>query len=277
MDFSLILFIALVVTGIIVLLDHFILAPRRRLTTVSSENIGGNTEQNEAYSDRNMPLYVEYAKAFFPVILLVFTLRSFVIEPFRIPSGSMYPTLNIGDFILVNKFHYGIRLPVINTKIIGISNPERGEVMVFKYPHDPKINFIKRVIGIPGDVISYENKKLFINNKPVSFEYEGTYMLPRDNGSRTETDQYAEMLSGNSHFVINDPGVISRGTRGREIRVPEGNYFVMGDNRDHSNDSRFWGFVPEENIVGRAFFIWFSWDSVNGGGVNFKRIGNSIH
>jgi signal peptidase I len=276
-DFSLILFIALVVTGIIVLLDHFILAPRRRLTTVSSENIGGNTEQNEAYSDRNMPLYVEYAKAFFPVILLVFTLRSFVIEPFRIPSGSMYPTLNIGDFILVNKFHYGIRLPVINTKIIGISNPERGEVMVFKYPHDPKINFIKRVIGIPGDVISYENKKLFINNKPVSFEYEGTYMLPRDNGSRTETDQYAEMLSGNSHFVINDPGVISRGTRGREIRVPEGNYFVMGDNRDHSNDSRFWGFVPEENIVGRAFFIWFSWDSVNGGGVNFKRIGNSIH
>ena len=277
MDFSLILFIALVVTGIIVLLDHFILAPRRRLTTVSSENIGGNTEQNEAYSDRNMPLYVEYAKAFFPVILLVFTLRSFVIEPFRIPSGSMYPTLNIGDFILVNKFHYGIRLPVINTKIIGISNPERGEVMVFKYPHDPKINFIKRVIGIPGDVISYENKKLFINNKPVSFEYEGTYMLPRDNGSRTETDQYAEMLSGNSHFVINDPGVISRGTRGREIRIPEGNYFVMGDNRDHSNDSRFWGFVPEENIVGRAFFIWFSWDSVNGGGVNFKRIGNSIH
>ena len=277
MDFSLILFIALVVTGIIVLLDRFILAPRRRLTTVSSENIGGNTEQNETYSDRNMPLYVEYAKAFFPVILLVFTLRSFVIEPFRIPSGSMYPTLNIGDFILVNKFHYGIRLPVINTKIIGISNPERGEVMVFKYPHDPKINFIKRVIGIPGDVISYENKKLFINNKPVSFEYEGTYMLPRDNGSRTETDQYAEMLSGNSHFVINDPGVISRGTRGREIRVPEGNYFVMGDNRDHSNDSRFWGFVPEENIVGRAFFIWFSWDSVNGGGVNFKRIGNSIH
>jgi len=276
-DFSLILFIALVVTGIIVLLDRFILAPRRRLTTVSSENIGGNTEQNETYSDRNMPLYVEYAKAFFPVILLVFTLRSFVIEPFRIPSGSMYPTLNIGDFILVNKFHYGIRLPVINTKIIGISNPERGEVMVFKYPHDPKINFIKRVIGIPGDVISYENKKLFINNKPVSFEYEGTYMLPRDNGSRTETDQYAEMLSGNSHFVINDPGVISRGTRGREIRVPEGNYFVMGDNRDHSNDSRFWGFVPEENIVGRAFFIWFSWDSVNGGGVNFKRIGNSIH
>ena len=278
MDFSLILFIALIVTGIIVLLDQFIFAPRRRLTTIAIDNLGtaNDNEQSENTSDQHIPLIIEYARAFFPVILLVFVLRSFIVEPFRIPSGSMYPTLNIGDFILVNKYHYGIRLPIINSKIIDFSEPQRGEVMVFKYPHDPKINFIKRVVGVPGDVIRYENKKLIINGEPVSFDYQGTYMLPRDIGSRTETDQYEEVLSGIPHYVINDPGIISRGTRGREIHVPEGNYFVMGDNRDHSNDSRSWGFVPESNIVGRAFFIWFSWDSVNGGGVNFKRVGNSI-
>lgn len=220
-----------------------------------------------------MPLVIEYARAFFPVILLVFVLRSFVVEPFRIPSGSMYPTLHIGDFILVNKFHYGVRLPVINTKLIDVSEPERGEVMVFRYPHDEDVNFIKRVIGVPGDVIRYEDKQIWINGEAVEIASEGAYMLPREGGGRTETGLFAETIGDSTHSIINDPG---RRSRGMEIRVPEGQYFVMGDNRDHSNDSRFWGFVPEENIVGRAFFIWFSWDSVNGGGVNWGRIGNGI-
>ncbi len=279
MDFSLILFIALVVTGVIILIDQIALAPRRRTALMmegGSELVSGKPGADGREQEQPMPLLVEYARAFFPVILLVFVLRSFVVEPFRIPSGSMYPTLNIGDFILVNKFHYGVRLPIVNAKIFDVSDPQRGEVMVFRYPHDPKVNFIKRVIGVPGDVIRYENKKLYVNDKMLDFEYDGIYMLPSENGSRTETDQYREGLGGSTHYVLNDPGVLPRGTRGREIRVPEGSYFVMGDNRDHSNDSRFWGFVPKENIVGRAFFIWFSWDSVNGGGVNWKRIGNGI-
>ncbi|GJL80455.1 MAG: signal peptidase I [marine bacterium B5-7] len=274
MDFSLILLIALVVTGVIVLIDRLALAPRRRAEVMveGGASLVGSGEKSSANAP--MPLIVEYARAFFPVILLVFVLRSFVVEPFRIPSGSMYPTLNIGDFILVNKFHYGIRLPVINTKIVDISEPKRGEVMVFRYPHDTSINFIKRVIGLPGDVIRYDNKQLFINNELIESDYQGMYLLPRESGQRTETDLFMEVIGDSTHEILNDP---ERRSRGMEITVPEGSYFVMGDNRDHSNDSRFWGFVPEENIVGRAFFIWFSWDSVNGGGVKFSRMGNSIH
>lgn len=273
MDFSLILLIALVVTGAIVLLDQLVLAKRRRAEVMveGGASLVGNGEQGSA--DAPMPLIVEYARAFFPVILLVFVLRSFVVEPFRIPSGSMYPTLNIGDFILVNKFHYGVRLPVINTKMIDVSNPARGEVMVFRYPHDPNVNFIKRVVGVPGDVIRYDNKKVYVNGEMVPMDYEGEYLLPQDDGRRIETDLFQETLGESTHFVLNDP---DRRSRGMEVRVPENSYFVMGDNRDHSNDSRFWGFVPEENIVGRAFFIWFSWDSVGGGGVNWGRIGTGI-
>ena len=274
-DFSLILFIALLVTGAVILVDQLFFAARRR-ETVMVEGGAALDESDGQTQAPSMPIIVEYARAFFPVILLVFVLRSFIVEPFRIPSGSMYPTLSIGDFILVNKYHYGLRLPVLNTKLVDVADPKRGEVMVFKYPHDPKVNFIKRVIGIPGDVIRYENKKLYVNNERLDLEYEGTYMLPSKSGERTETDRFKEVIGESEHFVINDPGVISRGTRGREIHVPEGHYFVMGDNRDHSNDSRFWGFVPEANVVGRAFFIWFSWDTVNGGGVNWKRIGNGI-
>lgn len=263
--------IALVVTGVIVAFDQLFLARRRR-GEVMVEG-GASVVGERGAADAPMPILVEYARAFFPVILLVFVLRSFIVEPFRIPSGSMYPTLHIGDFILVNKFHYGVRLPVINSKIIDVSEPQRGEVMVFRYPHDTDVNFIKRVIGIPGDVIRYENKKLYVNDEQVELDYESLYMLPQESGERTETDMFREVIGESTHYVINDP---ARRSRGMEIRVPEGTYFVMGDNRDHSNDSRFWGFVPEANIVGRAFFIWFSWDSVNGGGVNFSRIGESI-
>ncbi len=271
MDFSLILLIALGVTGAVVLLDTLVLARRRRAEVMVEG--GASITGGKGSADAPMPIIVEYARAFFPVILLVFVLRSFIVEPFRIPSGSMYPTLHIGDFILVNKFHYGVRLPVINTKIVDISEPERGEVMVFRYPHDTDVNFIKRVIGIPGDIIRYDNKRITINGELVDLNYERLYMLPQEGGNRTETDLYVETIGDSIHQVINDP---ARRSRGMEIRVPEGTYFVMGDNRDHSNDSRFWGFVPEENIVGRAFFIWFSWDSVNGGGVNWSRIGEGI-
>ncbi len=271
MDFSLILFIALLVTGAIVLLDQLVLARRRRAEVMVEG--GASVSGGKTPVDAPMPIIVEYARAFFPVILLVFVLRSFIVEPFRIPSGSMYPTLHIGDFILVNKFHYGVRLPVINTKIVDVSEPERGEVMVFRYPHDPDVNFIKRVVGVPGDVIRYDNKRVYINGELVDLNYDSLYMLPQEDGGRTETDMYRETIGDSTHYIINDP---ARRSRGMEIRVPEGTYFVMGDNRDHSNDSRFWGFVPEENIVGRAFFIWFSWDSVNGGGVNWGRIGEGI-
>ncbi len=273
MDFSLILLIALVVTGAIVLVDQLVLAKRRRAEVMVEGGASIAGQGGKGRAEAPMPLVIEYARAFFPVILLVFVLRSFVVEPFRIPSGSMYPTLHIGDFILVNKFHYGVRLPVINTKLIDVSEPERGEVMVFRYPHDEDVNFIKRVIGVPGDVIRYEDKQIWINGEAVEIASEGAYMLPREGGGRTETDLFAETIGDSTHSIINDPG---RRSRGMEIRVPEGQYFVMGDNRDHSNDSRFWGFVPEQNIVGRAFFIWFSWDSVNGGGVNWGRIGNGI-
>ncbi len=273
MDFSLILFIALLVTGAVVLLDTLVLAPRRRAEVMveGGAELAGREVTDRA--DTPMPLVVEYARAFFPVILLVFVLRSFVVEPFRIPSGSMYPTLSIGDFILVNKFRYGIRLPVINTKILDVADPQRGEVMVFRYPHDQKVNFIKRVIGVPGDVIRYENRRISVNGEPVDTEYQGVFMLPRDGGGRAETDRFREVDGESEHFILHDG---TRSSRDMEVTVPEGSYFVMGDNRDHSNDSRFWGFVPESHIVGRAFFIWFSWDSVNGGGVNWERIGNGI-
>ncbi|MFT7532875.1 MAG: signal peptidase I [Gammaproteobacteria bacterium] len=272
MDFSLILFVALLVTGVIILIDRFLLLPRRQAGIVMQGGANGESAQNGVESDRQ-PILVEYARAFFPVILLVFILRSFIVEPFRIPSGSMYPTLHIGDFILVNKFHYGIRLPVINQKLINISLPERGEVMVFRYPHDRSVNFIKRVVGVPGDVIRYENKKLTVNGELLELKLEGPYLLPRSGGERTEVDLVQEKLGDTLYHILNNP---ERGSHSMEIRVPESSYFVMGDNRDHSNDSRFWGFVPEENIVGKAFFIWFSWDSVNGGGVAWPRIGNGI-
>lgn len=275
MDFALVLFIALIVTGTLTLADRLYLAPRRidkarRSREVASDRV--EALENEV-SVPPPNVVVEYAKAFFPVILLVFVLRSFVVEPFRIPSGSMLPSLHIGDFILVNKFTYGIRLPVINQKLIPMGAPDRGDVMVFRYPHDKSINFIKRVIGVPGDVIRYDDKALSINGEIVPQEFSGKYPLVQSGRDRFEIDWLSETIGGGSHGILHDP---RRTSRTMEITVPEGSYFVMGDNRDHSNDSRFWGFVPDENIVGRAFFIWFSWDTQNGGGINWSRIGDSI-
>jgi signal peptidase I len=258
MDFALVLFIALVITGFFVAWDRFIRRPRLR------------REGGDAGKD---PILIEYSKAFFPVILIVFVLRSFVVEPFRIPSGSMLPTLHIGDFILVNKFVYGIRLPVVDEKVVGISEPDRGEVMVFRFPHDESINYIKRVVGLPGDQIEYKDKTLIINGEVMAQADAPDEILKNSDRNTDSIDHLEEMLGDIDHSILLDSSKPSTNMR---FSVPEGQYFVMGDNRDYSNDSRYWGFVPEENIIGKAFFIWFSWDSSDGGGVDWSRIGDSI-
>ncbi len=254
MSFELILVIITAITGVIVYVDRVVWKPKRdRSVTTEKE-----------------PVLVEYSRSLFPVFLIVLVLRSFVVEPFRIPSGSMYPTLEIGDFIVVNKFAYGVKLPVTQTKVLPIGEPERGDVVVFKYPKDPDVDYIKRVIGLPGDEIAYYGKTLYINGNPVKQkllgEYEGTASgKVMDGASLLE-----EFLEEHSHDILLDPEKSSQDMN--TVVVPEGHYFMMGDNRDHSNDSRFWGFVPEKNLKGKAFAIWMNWDD----GVHFDRIGKGI-
>jgi len=238
MDFALVLFILLVATGAIWALDYLLWAPRRDKASKSGKE----------------PLVVEYARAFFPVILVVFLLRSFLVEPFRIPSGSMLPSLLIGDFILVNKYAYGIRLPVINQKILDLGTPKRGDVVVFRFPAEPSVNYIKRVIGVPGDRVLYKDKRLYINGQPMEQLNPRPYAASDD--LTGEISELTEKLDGVSHEIL----LSDRPDRALEVTVPAGHYFVMGDNRDHSNDSRYWGYVPDQNLVGRAFLIWFSWD-----------------
>jgi len=269
MDFALVMFIALIVTGLIWAGDHFVFAPKRRLRPASGNGTAGEGASEQTIRE---PLIVEYARAFFPVILLVFLLRSFLVEPFRIPSGSMMPGLLPGDFILVNKYTYGLRLPIVNFKVLDINTPRHGDVMVFRFPGDPSINYIKRVIGLPGDHIVYRDKQLTINGQLMP-------LSPADDYSYTESGDHLifaqrlhEKLDGVEHDILHSAGA-SGGVL--DYTVPEGHYFVMGDNRDRSNDSRYWGPVPEANVVGRAFLIWFSWDMVKGG-VAWGRIGNSI-
>ena len=260
MDFALILFCLLLVSGAIWGADAFVFSKKRP----------------QGAKD---PWWVEYGAGFFPVILFVFVLRSFVVEPFKIPSGSMIPTLEVGDFILVNKFTYGIRLPVINKKIIDINEPKRGDVMVFRYPENPSQDYIKRVIGVPGDKVAYQNKRLTINGKPLETKQVEDYLHPE---KLYYSQQFIEKEDRVEHRILNDadaPAFISDASlfshrdnclynnSGVICTVPPGHYFMMGDNRDNSRDSRFWGFVPEENIVGKAFFIWFNFG-------NLKRIGS---
>lgn len=253
MSFPAIMVLLVAITGLIWLVDRFWLAPKRAV-------------------NENEPAIVEYAKSFFPILLLVLVIRSFIAEPFRIPSESMLPTLHVGDFILVNKFSYGVRLPVINTKILNTGTPERGDVMVFRYPEQPEIDYIKRVIGLPGDKIGYFNKTLYINGQEIKQELaDKPASLAGIVAPRVELKQ--EFLTFNAHDILLDP---QRQSREGEMTVPEGHYFVMGDNRDNSNDSRVWGTVPEENLVGKAFFIWMSWDWDQGGLV-WSRVGNSIN
>ena len=207
-----------------------------------------------------------------PVILAVLLLRSFLVEPFRIPSGSMMPTLLVGDFILVNKFAYGIRLPVLNNKVIEIGEAQRGDVVVFRYPKDPTVDYIKRVVGLPGDRVGYFNKVIYINGEAIGQVPAGVYVGKGSGISMSGASKRSEQLNGVQHDIL----VMQRspGLEG-EFVVPDGEYFVMGDNRDNSNDSRFWGSVPEANLVGKAFRIWMNWDSA-GGGVDFGRIGTKI-
>jgi len=201
------------------------------------------------------PIVVDYARSFFPVLLIVLIIRSFLYEPFRIPSGSMMPTLLVGDFIFVNKFDYGLRLPVLNTKIVGIGEPQRGDVIVFRFPPDPSINYIKRLIGLPGDTIRYRGKRLYVNDEPVPVSPSGTYF----GGCPFQPDamKYEERLGDLRHAILNCSR--NQGREG-EFVVPAGHYFMMGDNRDNSEDGRYFGYVPEANIVGRAVRIWMSWD-----------------
>jgi signal peptidase I len=254
-DFSFYLFAASVITGVI-WGSYLLILKSKGLT----------------FDEKNEPILVEYARSFFPIVLIVLLLRSFIAEPFRIPSGSMMPTLLVGDFILVNKFTYGIRLPVINKKIIELSEPNRGDIVVFRYPKDPTVDYIKRIVGLPGDKVVYSNKKLTINDLPVQQTSLGSYQGLGQGEEMSGAEDLLENLTGVEHRIL-----IRNGTPTVEFVyvVPEGNYFAMGDNRDNSNDSRYWGPVPEANLVGKAFFIWMSWDWQNKG-VGFDRIGTVL-
>jgi len=262
-DFPTILFLASLITGLLWLADVVLWKPKRQ-------------------SEEKEPIVVEYARSFFPIIFIVLLLRSFLFEPFRIPSGSMMPTLLAGDFILVNKYAYGIRLPVINKKIININNPSRGDVVVFRFPADPGTDFIKRVIGVPGDRIEYRNKMLYINGKPLNYAHKGVYV---GSGQGIAYNGYGireEELGEDKHDILIKPGRFEYAypcmKNGTGFEVPEGQYFVMGDNRDASNDSRFWCTVPDENLVGKAFMIWMHKDLTVGffSGYDASRIGQSI-
>jgi len=257
-DFSALLVFLTIISGSIWAIDAWLLAPSRKL--VEGEKVPE-------------PLITEYARSFFPVFFIVLLLRSFLFEPFRIPSASMMPTLLIGDFILVNKFDYGIRLPVLNNKIIANNTPERGDIVVFRYPEDPSIPFIKRVVGLPGDHLEYRDKSIYINEIEIKQEILGRYQGQGAGRSMDGVSWREEQLDAVNHQILVDP---SRPSLELETFVPDGHYFVLGDNRDNSKDSRYWGFVPDENLVGHAFMIWMNWDSKNGG-IDWKRIGTIMH
>ncbi len=293
-NFALLLFLATVVTGIYWLAERFHFLParlkaaalleeesvRRRAELAKKGIIQVDGDIAEARQRLIMqPWWLDWTAGLFPVILAVFVLRSFLFEPFKIPSGSMIPTLLVGDLILVNKFHYGLRLPVLNTRLTEGNKPERGDVMVFRYPPKPSLDYIKRVVGVPGDEVAYLNKSLTINGKPVP-----KAALPDffDEDVMRYFKQFEETVEGRRYRLLNDDGrpafvpgaedfQFKQNCRysieGVVCKVPEGHYFMMGDNRDNSLDSRFWGFVPEQNIVGKAFFVWMNFG-------NFRRIGS---
>jgi signal peptidase I len=251
--------VILVVTGFIWLLDSLILRKKRP---------AGASE----------PIAVEYAKSFFPVILVVFFIRSFIVEPFKIPSGSMMPTLLAGDYILVNKFTYGLRVPILNNTFFETNLPSRGDVFVFHYPPNPSVDYIKRVVGLPGDKIRYIDKRLTINGKLLDVQDVGSYEYIKPGLNMVTAKQYREQLGSMQHdILINEwvgnyyaDSIGAKLANEEEVVVPSGHYFAMGDNRDDSSDSRVWGFVPEKNLVGKAFFIWMNFDQGS-------RIGNVIN
>ncbi len=251
LDFPLILVCATFASGAIWLLDKFVLAPRRLAAFEAQGGLAGETAGHDTAPAE--PAVVEYSKSFFPVLAAVLILRSFLFEPFQIPSGSMLPTLRIGDFILVNKYSYGLRLPVAGTKVVPIGDPQRGDVMVFKFPNNPKLNYIKRVVGLPGDLVVYMDKKLVINGDPMPQELVA-HLPPAEPPVQLLNEQLGEV----THRIYKNIG--RPGSFGQWV-VPEGHYFVMGDNRDNSNDSRFWKFVPDNLVVGKAVVVWMHWDN----------------
>ena len=276
--FSLILLLLTVLSGLVWLFDVAFLRKRRK-TRAGVEGLPARE-----------PWTVDYSRSLFPVLAAVLLFRSFIAEPFRIPSGSMMPTLRVGDFILVNKFAYGLRLPVFHTKIVSTGEPRRGDVVVFRYPLNPSEDYIKRVIGLPGDTIQIRGERIYINGKLVPTQLVGPYQggygresrLLEANGAMV----YREELGAHTNDIAEMPQVYESGTyqtptchfantHEGTCKVPPHSYFVMGDNRDNSADSRFWGFVPQRNLVGKAFMIWFSWRGPHG--VDFKRIGTMIH
>jgi len=292
-NFAFLLFMASSVTGVYWLAERFYFLPAReaaarqlqeaddkRRTDLQSKGIaridGDIAQATETILAQ--PWWLDWTAGLFPVIISVFFLRSFIVEPFKIPSGSMIPTLLVGDLILVNKFHYGLRLPVLNTKITEGEKPQRGDVMVFRYPPKPSLDYIKRVVGLPGDTVAYLNKRLTINGQAVPTDSVPEFF---DEDAMRYFKQFEEKFGTQSHRVLNDeqrpafvPGADkfpgSEGCdytiEGVTCKVPEGHYFMMGDNRDNSMDSRYWGFVPEKNIVGKAFFVWMNFG-------NLKRVG----
>lgn len=295
-NFALLLFTAVVVTGCYWLAERFYFFPKREqaaqaledasvrrraeLSRLGIDKVDGDIANIAQAQERirAQPWWLDWTAGLFPVILIVFLLRSFLFEPFKIPSGSMVPTLRVGDLILVNKFHYGVRLPVINVKLTEGNKPERGDVMVFRFPPKPTLDYIKRVVGVPGDEVAYLNKKLTINGQPLT-----TSALPDffDEDAMRYSKQFEELLGAKKHRLLNEddrPAFVAGAddfvfkkncnytVEGVTCKVPEGHYFMMGDNRDNSLDSRYWGFVPDKNIVGKAFFVWMNFG-------NLKRIG----
>ena len=273
LDFPTILVLLTAITGIIWAADALVWAPRRRARAVEVAREGGVAELPAEKVETKEPLLVEYARSFFPIILVVLLVRSFVVEPFRIPSGSMMPTLLVGDFILVNKFAYGFRLPVINTKVIDVGTPKRGDVIVFRYPENPSVDYIKRVVGVPGDHIAYRDKVLYINGVRQDQRRVGTYVGKGAGAMMTGASLRREELSGVNHKIL---VLTDSYDRDFDFTVPAGQYFVMGDNRDNSRDSRYWGTVPDANLVGKAFFVWMNWDSADDR-VGWGRLGTVIH
>ena len=267
-DFSAIMVLLVAVSGAIWAVDAIFFAPKR-YAAIAGVPDATNADAKAAAERFPPPVLVDYARSFFPIFLIVLILRSFIVEPFRIPSGSMIPTLLVGDFILVNKYNYGIRLPLINKKIIDIGFPSRGDIAVFRYPLDPSTPYIKRVVGIPGDKIDFRDRRLYINDKKIDYDQIGIYVGIKSSAQHTGAEIADENLFGYNHQILLTPRAHNPSFTGV---VPPSSYFVLGDNRDNSRDSRYWGYVPDENLVGRAFMIWMNWDH----GPELGRIGSKI-
>ena len=257
-DFTFYLTLIVIISGIISLLDVLFWAKKRRL------------------KDKKQPLIIEYARSFFPVLLLVLVIRSFIVQPYRVPTSSLVPTVLPGDFIAVKQYAYGLRLPVTNTKIIKVGEPKRGQIFLFRYPVDPNLTYVKRVIGVPGDRIVYKDKVLYVNGVEAKQKLIKATHYIDENGVYFSENLIEEDLNGVKHQIYVQPE--GGETQDIDVVVPPGNYFAMGDNRDNSGDSRSWGFVPEENLIGQAFWIFMSWDR-NGSGldkIRWNRIGKGI-